>query len=92
MAQARLDGSTGWSGPGRSAEAPRTIPYYPETVAAEEAKSYAPLPASTVSASTPDGFDWGDSAAGAGVAFAVILLAAGTLVTIQRAGHRATTT
>ena len=105
-AQARVDGSSQWAGPGKSAHV---------SAAAQAERPSGRLQADTTESlgppagwpgvdpqaplgnaapirqvSTPDGFDWADSAVGAGVVLLVTLLAADALATVRRMRRRAT--
>jgi len=90
VAQARVDGSSGWSGP-RGAEkvtgvldAPR--PAAPDALRSNQLGMTQPkvVPQSsrapTRVVSRSDGFDWGDAGIGAGTVVAVMLLAAGGML------------
>ena len=85
-----LPGTDDKSGLGRPNAQPQIVVPEPQSWPGFDpqarSEDYAPIQV----VSTSDGFDWGASATGAGVTFALILLAAGTLATIRHTGRQAT--
>lgn len=93
-AQARVDGSTSWKGPGPGDKAVvsvndvRSWPGVDPTEAQPtKAQHLREVPTQVVSRS--DGFDLSDAGIGAGTLFAVMLLTAGGMAAARRTGREA---
>lgn len=83
-AQARVDGSSEWSGPGKGGD------QIPAVSGARSTGAPADEPeAPTRNVSADDGFDWAASGIGAGMALVVVLLGADALVTARHLRRQA---